>query len=388
MKLLFVHAHFDDYEFTAAGTFELWRRQHPGTELDVLICTDGAAGHHALSREATAARRFREQATAAEQGGFRFHALKGADGQPFREARLHASPGFLPALWNEIRRLEPDYLFCPPIPADPLAGVHVDHLDVAQAVRSVAYLINVPHAYTPEYPQADGEPRFIKTPVIINTFDGYLMAGSPPDLAVDITPVADHVADLAWCHESQLREWLPWVDRHGMQADSDVEGWRRQFRTLMARRMAGLGIRGEQVLEVFRVTAWGTVPTLDQLRRDFPALEPRASRFETLGARLREWSGEPPAAAVVGRSRASVPADEDPSGGDASTIRRRLEMVLGGPPGFTTGARAEVLADLLSEFGRAEIVAAIRREWVVEFDTGPEASASVVKPRAEKPSPK
>ena len=93
MKLLFVHAHFDDYEFTAAGTFELWRRQHPGTELDGLNCTDCAAGHHALSREATAARRLREQATAAEQGGFRFHALNAIEPNRRREARLHASPG-------------------------------------------------------------------------------------------------------------------------------------------------------------------------------------------------------------------------------------------------------------------------------------------------------
>ena len=25
MKALFLHAHYDDYEFTAAGTFELWQ---------------------------------------------------------------------------------------------------------------------------------------------------------------------------------------------------------------------------------------------------------------------------------------------------------------------------------------------------------------------------
>ncbi len=383
MKLLFVHAHFDDFEFTAAGTFELWRRAHPGTDLELLVCTDGAAGHHAMTREETAARRFREQAAAAKLGGFRFQPLKGADGSPFREGRLQASPAFLPALWAAIRESEPDYLFCPPIPADPLAGVHVDHLDVAQAVRAVAYLINVPHCFTPEYPGGEEPARFRKTPVIVNTFDGYLMAGSPPDLAVDITGVADHVADLAWCHESQLREWLPWVDRHGMKADSDPVAWRRQFRTLMSRRMAGLGVAADRIMEVFRVTAWGAVPTLEQLRRDFPALDESASRLKSLDARLRKWAGEGPAAERTTRPRRELPEqveDETATGGDPATIRRRLEMVFGGPPGFATGARAEVLADLLGEFGRAAIVSAIRKDWVIEFDTGPDASRSVTKP--------
>ena len=40
MKVLFLHAHHDDYEFTAAGTFELWRRKL-GAEL---IRTRGGPG--------------------------------------------------------------------------------------------------------------------------------------------------------------------------------------------------------------------------------------------------------------------------------------------------------------------------------------------------------
>ena len=63
-----------------------------------------------------------------------------------REVGLRVTPDFLAALWKAIRDFEPDYLFCPPLPGDPLAGVHTDHLTVAQAVREVAYLINVPHA--------------------------------------------------------------------------------------------------------------------------------------------------------------------------------------------------------------------------------------------------
>lgn len=59
----------------------------------------------------------------------------------------------------------PDYLFCPPVPGTPLVGVHVDHLVVAEALLRTAYLINVPHAFTPEFPgvtgKETGEPEYM-----------------------------------------------------------------------------------------------------------------------------------------------------------------------------------------------------------------------------------
>jgi LmbE family N-acetylglucosaminyl deacetylase len=289
MNLLFVHAHFDDFEFSAAGTFELWRRRDPGVQRRILICTDGAAGHHALSREATARRRLAEQQKAADLGGFQLRLLRDPAGQPFREARLQAAAGFLPALWKEIREFRPDYLFCPPIPSDPLAGVHVDHLDVARAVRSVAYLINVPHAFTPEYPVDEDHSEGVPTPIILNTYDGYLGAGNPHDLAVDISSVVREVADLAWCHESQLCEWLPWVDRHHLEIARDISAWRQQFAARLEHRKRVLGIPGPGLFEVFQVTAWGVVPAAEQLLREIPGLAPEASRFDLLQKRLDQW---------------------------------------------------------------------------------------------------
>lgn len=290
MKLLFIHAHFDDYEFTAAGTFELWRRSgRERVQRRVLVCTDGAAGHHRMSREETVQRRILEQEEAARLGAFEFRILSDPAGAHFREGRLHASAAFLPALWREVRDFEPDYLFCPPIPQSTLAGVHVDHLDVAEAVRSVAYMINVPHAFTPEYPAVDGEPVAVRTPVILNTYDGYMAGGHGHDLAVDVTDVADFVADLAWCHGSQLREWLPWVDRHNLSTPMNVEGWRAQFRQLLARRKTALGISLPGVFETFSVTAWGLVPRLEDLLRDFPGISREASRLDRLATRLDGW---------------------------------------------------------------------------------------------------
>lgn len=74
---------------------------------------------------------------------------------------------------------------------------------------------------------------------------------------------------------------------------------------------------------------------------------------------------------------ASVASEEQVVGGDRATLRRRLELILGGPPGFTTGAKAEILADLLREFGRATLIEEIHREWGRHFDTGADPSPSV-----------
>ncbi len=289
MKLLFIHAHFDDFEFTAAGTFELWRQRDPGVQRRLLVCTDGAAGHHALDRDATARRRFEEQTAAARLAGVEFRLLRDREARPFREARLHVSPDLLPALWREIRAFEPDYLFCPPLPDDPLLGVHVDHLDVAQAIRSVAYMINVPHAFTPEFGGEEGSAVPVRTPVVLHTYDGYMAGGHGHDLAVDIDKVADLAADLAWCHASQLQEWLPWVNRHNLEAPPSREAWRPQFREILRRRQRALRITAPGLFEVFRVSAWGEVPTLEHLQRDFPRLSAEASHLERLGARLAAW---------------------------------------------------------------------------------------------------
>jgi hypothetical protein len=88
---------------------------------------------------------------------------------------------------------------------------------------------------------------------------------------------------------------------------------------------------------------------------------------------FQEKRSEPTSPGVDGNQKVEIV----PTGGDPRTLRRRLELVLGGPPGFTTGAKAEMLADLLREFGTAGVLEAISKEWVTQFDTGIESSPSV-----------
>lgn len=292
MKLLFVHAHYDDFEFTAAGTFELWRRRGgEAVRRKVIVCTDGRAGHHARTREELGAIRQAEQEASARRGGYEFALLRLPDGTVPREGCLGVSAPLLAALWHAIREFEPDYLFCPPLPADPLAGVHVDHLVIAQAVRRVAYLINVPHAFTPEYPADETRSRPCKVPVILTVYDGYQSGENTHDLAVDVEPVFDLIAELTWCHQSQVCEWLPWVGRHRMDAPRDLGEWRSTLRARFDRKNRELGLAWTRALEVFTVTAWGEVPDFDALVADVPGLVPEASHLDRLRARLHRWRG-------------------------------------------------------------------------------------------------
>lgn len=292
-KVLFVHAHFDDYEFTAAGAFEMWRRElGSGFQARLLVCTDGSAGHHFRTRAETAALRQEEQARAAALGGIEFRVLRLPDGTVPREACLQLDIPLLAALWREIREFEPDYLFCPPLVMDPLAGIHNDHQTVADAVRRVAYMINVPHAFVAEYPADERVSTPCRVPVILHVYDGYQFGANSFDLAMHTEPAFELNSRMTWCHQSQIIEWLPWVGRHQMSPPATLEDWQRTLRRRYQARNRELGIDSTDSFEVFTVSAWGELPTVEQLRRDLPGLHEGFSRWDALGRRLRTWSGQ------------------------------------------------------------------------------------------------
>lgn len=293
MKALYIHAHYDDYEFTASGTFELWRRNLGNSfEAKVLVCTDGKAGHHFRTREETGRIRLEEQAVSAKIGGYEFELLRLPGGEPPREACLQVTTELLAALWKAIRDFEPDYLFCPPLASNPLAGIHNDHETVAEAVRRVAYMINVPHAFTPEYPGDETQSRPCKVPVILNVYDAYMFGANSYDLAIDVEEAFPAICEMSWCHQSQITEWLPWVGRHNMMPPQSLAEWRKILRARFARKNRELGIDTVHAVEVFRVTAWGVVPSLGNLVADFSPLLQQATSLDALDGRLQLWSRE------------------------------------------------------------------------------------------------
>lgn len=287
MKVLFIHAHFDDFEFTTAGTFELWRRKL-GTQLQrrVLVCTDGKAGHQFRTRQETGDLRLQEQAASARIGGYEFEMLRLPNGEVPREACLILSTDLLAALWKAIRDFEPDYIFCPPVPSDPLAGIHVDHVAVAEAVRKVAYMINVPHAFTPEYPADERRSEPCKVPVIINVYDPYSAGANSHDLAVDVEEAFESICAMSWCHQSQIMEWLPWVGRHKLELPRSMEDWSRVLRERFQHKNHDLALDSDRAFEVFTITGWGSVPSYQQLLADLPGVSGDFSNLERLRLKL------------------------------------------------------------------------------------------------------
>jgi LmbE family N-acetylglucosaminyl deacetylase len=287
LRLLFIHAHYDDFEFAAAGTFMIWKQKlGDALKIKVIVCTDGKAGHHFRTREETGQIRLQEQLASARIGDYQFENLRLPDGQIPRETRLDQTPDLLPALWKAIRDFEPDYLFCPPIPSDPLAGVHLDHMAIAVAVRNVAYLINVPHAFTPEYPADETKSAYLKTPVIVNVYDSYMKGANAFDFVIDVEKAFQIVCEMSYCHQSQITEWLPWVGRHEMNAPNSLMEWSQALRQRYQKRNHELGILSEQAMEFFTMTAWGEIPSLEQITRDFPNILPEFSHLDQLRSRL------------------------------------------------------------------------------------------------------
>ncbi len=290
MQLQCIHAHFDDFEFTCGGLFALARlRAGAAVTGEVLICTDGQAGHHLLSRAETGRVRLAEQLASARLGGYRCEQLRLPDGTVPRDAGLVIGVPLLAALWQAIRRCRPDYLIAPPVISDPLAGIHIDHLAVAEAVRKVAYLINVPHAFSPEYPAPDpvAAATPCPVPVVLNAYDHYFKQANTFDLAIDIEEVFDLVCEMGWCHQSQIREWLPWVGApFARPAPATLAAWKDLVRAECLARNDAFGIASRRAYEFFSVTAWGRVPTLDQLVADLPGLSHEHSRLAQLRRRL------------------------------------------------------------------------------------------------------
>lgn len=287
MRVQVIHAHFDDFELSACGLFTLWRR-HLGPDFtgEVVVCTDGRAGHHKLTREETGQIRLLEQENSARIGNFSFRQLRLPDGSLPREACLQVDQPLLAALWKTIREFRPDYLICPPLPGDPLAGMHIDHAAVAEAIRKVAYMINVPHAFTPEYPD-DGPAVPCTVPIILTTDDVYSKGSDGYDLAINIEEAFAQVCACAWCHQTQFTQWLPWVaapTRHPTPRSlADLTEQLRK-RSLASNRHRN--ITSPHAFELFSVTQWGRTTDIDTLLRDIPGIDLSASRLGPLRQRL------------------------------------------------------------------------------------------------------
>lgn len=271
LKVMVIVAHQDDFEYDAGGTFARLR-EHYGDrlELKILATTRGSSGHHELPPEETAGRREKEAMASAAIIGAEYECLRGLN-QAYLPGQMTLDKNALGGLWNAVRNFEPEYIFCPPLPSDPLQGVHIDHYNTAWAVRLTAYQYKVPNAYP-----SVTEPvkRKLICPVIINLDDTYISENNY-HVSVNIDSSYDKKVQMLLCHKSQMLEWLPWIE--GKEKHISEKEFFDNLRSAHSLANQAHGKPDDVPREYFCVTQWGRVASMHAVKRIFPFGEVTAS---------------------------------------------------------------------------------------------------------------
>ena len=193
LRILFIGAHPDDADIQFGGT--ALRYLQLGHTVNYLTTTNGDAGHHVLGGGALAQRRYKETQAVAQYLGINYFVLDNHDGE------LQATIENRKKVIKVIREVRP-HLIVTHRPND----YHADHRSTSLLVQDAAYLLCVPNVLPLT-------PRLEFNPVIVYHQDHFTKpAPFTPDVIVDITEVIDRKIEALSLHESQVYEWIPFIE--------------------------------------------------------------------------------------------------------------------------------------------------------------------------------
>lgn len=266
MNIVCFGAHPDDAEFYAGGTMVKWVRQ--GHRVLAVSLTNGDVGHHETTGEALAKRRAAETKRAAEIGGYRCRILDNHDGELMNTLELRRE------VVRIIREAEAEVVL-----SHRSNDYHPDHRYTAMAVQDAAFMVTVP-GFCPETPALRHNPAFM---YMMDRFT------KPVPFRPDVAIAVDDVMDVKWAMidamESQVYEWLPWLEGKADQVPPDPAA-RRAFLEAMwgpffraARNWGGDALescygakRAARIhyAESFELCEYGRQPSAEELRSLFP----------------------------------------------------------------------------------------------------------------------
>ena len=298
--VMFIAAHQDDAEGTAAGLFAKLSK-NCGVRGRIACFTDGSVGHQDVkylkSPKKLTKIRDKEAARAAEVFGFDYQRLVDNKGKPFKDARLEINWKSRGAVWKAVRDFQPDLVITLPVNdfTDPY-GMHNDHTNVGEIVKRTAYLFPAPLAFPEFYPEEfiselkkNHKFEYIKPPIIVTVHDPY-SGVIQPDIVISINQDELDQKVRAWgAHLSQWQEWLPWVGRY--DAPNDTESLKQSLINRSNRLAKNLPITPTPgaVYESFAIKKWALrVPTIDEIKKYFPD---DALGYEFAEKKIKELGG-------------------------------------------------------------------------------------------------
>lgn len=201
-RVLSIHAHPDDQEFTVAGTLAKWARAG-STVVSVCITSGGAGSNRStppdMTREALARIREEEQRAACRVLGIGEVLFLG-----YEDGTLEPSIALRRDLTRVIRRVRPDAVVC----GDPTVRFygstyinHPDHRAAADAVLDAVFPSAETRLIFPELLEEGLEPHHVSAV--------FLHGAEKPDTFVDIAGTLDVKLAALREHRSQMGDWDP-----------------------------------------------------------------------------------------------------------------------------------------------------------------------------------
>jgi len=191
---MFIGAHPDDADIDFGGTALLLKEL--GHYIVFVSVTDGSAGHQSLGREEVAARRRKEAEKVAHHLGVAYVVMDTPDGELVPDLATRHK------LIQVIREHQPDVIVSHR-PND----YHPDHRATGQLTQDCSFLLTVPLI-------CPAVPALRKNPYIFYIQDGFTRPNElRPDILIDIGSVIDRKMQSLALHESQIFEWLPYINR-------------------------------------------------------------------------------------------------------------------------------------------------------------------------------